>query len=226
MWRTLAALVGLVSFAILFAEFSAIGLFLARGQVTRETFALALDRITGESSLAKGAAAPRTTAEPEAAPSAEEIREAEIRNALDLKTQAEELRLLRELLAAEAERLDKGRAALDAERNAFEKRLAEIRSVATGAATEQAQAILKALPASEAVGYLMAAEEPEALRLLRGLPERTIGKILQEFAAGTDDEQQRGRAMFAALSAGDPERSLTETATGTDAGGDGPSPAP
>jgi flagellar motility protein MotE (MotC chaperone) len=109
-----------------------------------------------------------------------------------------------------------------AQRKAFEDELARIEGEITSAGTEQARGVLLALPPKDAVRQLMHLTLAEDVVLMKGLPEKTVAKILKEFQAtapapATDttaerkeSPAERGRLIFEALSRGEPARTLLE----------------
>lgn len=209
MMRTIGVLVGLASFATLLAEVIAVGILAARGQISASSAATIGTILSGE---APQAVAAEVVAPPPPAPSAEEVETARTLKMLELNARADELRLLKDMISDEADRLRRDRATYEEARKAFEEQLATLGARNTDDATEQTRAVVKAMPPREAVTYLLSLEEKDVLRILKGLPERTVAKILQEFAAGTDEEQQRGRAAFTAISDGMPEAEAIDAA--------------
>lgn len=220
--RTIAALIGLVSFATLLAEGTALAVLAARGQLSAESASVIAAALSGETPQA-AVAEPAPAAPP---PSSEEVETARVLQTIDLNARADELRLLKDLLAAEAEQLGRDRTTFEKARDEFERRVAELGARNVDEATEQTRSIVKAMPSKEAVAYLSSLPEPDVVRVVKGLPERTTAKILQEFAAGTDEERQRGRALFTAISDGLPEIEAIDAAReamdGSPAGGPPP----
>jgi len=205
MWRTLAALIGLFSFATILAEAMALGYLAYDGRLSGEK----VSTILSGQPLADEA----TAAKPEAPqPTAEEIENRRTLQTLELNARADNLQLLKDLLTKEADQLSKDRAAYEKARQEFEAELELVRTRAADEATEQARLVVKSLAPRDAITYLLALDESDALRIVKGLPERTVAKILQEFAAGTDEEQQRGRSLFEAIAAAQPEATLTDAA--------------
>ena len=104
----------------------------------------------------------------------------------------------------------------------FDEELARIDAELTSASAEQSRGILLALPAKEAVRQLMQLDLEADVILLKGMPEKSIAKILKEFSAtaappgtetGADRKEspaERGRRIFEALTRGEPLRSLLE----------------
>ena len=209
MMRTIGALVGLISFATLLAEVIAVGILAARGQISAGSAATIGAVLSGETPQA---VATEVVAPPPPAPSTEEVETARTLKMLELNARADELRLLKDMVFAEADRLRQDRATYEEARKAFEDRLAALGARNTDDATEQTRSVVKAMAPREAVTYLLSLDEKDAVRLLKGLPERTVAKILQEFAAGTDEQQQRGRAAFTAISGGMPEAEAIDAA--------------
>ncbi|OYW12943.1 MAG: hypothetical protein B7Z55_17680, partial [Planctomycetales bacterium 12-60-4] len=71
--------------------------------------------------------------------------------------------------------------------------------------------VLLATPPEDAVKRLMALTLPESVNLLRGLPEKSIAKILLAFQLNPQTIE-RGQELFQALYRGDPDRELIEQA--------------
>lgn len=205
MWRTLAALIGLFSFATILAEAMTVGYLVYEGRLSSDRVGAILSGEPLASEVASAApAAP--------VPTAEEAANKRTLQTLELNARADNLQLLKDLLTKEADKLSKDRAAYEQARQDFEAELELVRTRAADEATEQARLVVKSLAPRDAITYLLALEESDALRIVKGLPERTVAKILQEFAAGTDEEQQRGRSLFEAIAAAQPEASLTDAA--------------
>ena len=205
MWRTLIALIGLFSFATILAEAITIGYLVYEGRLSGDRVSAIL---SGEP-LARDVA---SAALESPRPTAEEAQSQRTLQTLELNARADNLQLLKDLLTKEADKLSKDRSAYEKARDDFETELELVRTRATEEATEQARLVVKSLAPRDAITYLLTLEEPDALRIVKGLPERTVAKILQEFAAGTDEEQQRGRSLFEAIAAAQPETTLTDAA--------------
>ncbi len=205
MLRTLAALIGLASFATVLAASIVIGYLVSEGRFSSQVVSAVMAGKVLATRSDSTAAAP-------VPPTSSETETSRTLQTLELNARADNLRLLKDLLTKEADRLSKDRAAYEQSRKTFEEQLATVRAQAVAEATEQARQVVKALPPKEAIGYLLGLEETGALRIVKGLPERNVAKILQEFAAGTDEEQQRGRSLFEAIAAAQPEAKLTDAA--------------
>ncbi len=205
MWRTLAALIGLFSFATILAQAMALGYLAYEGRLSgdRVSAILSGQPLASEVTVAAPAAPQQT---------AEEAENQRTLRTLELNARADNLQLLKDLLTKEADKLSKDQLAYATARKDFEAELELIRTRATDEATEQARLVVKSLVPRDAITYLLTLDESDALRIVKGLPERTVAKILQEFAAGTDEEQQRGQSLFEAIAAAQPEATLTDAA--------------
>jgi Mg/Co/Ni transporter MgtE len=122
---------------------------------------------------------------------------------------------------AKREELESLQKQIRARRKEFEDELARIEAEITSTSTEQARGVLLALPPKDAVQQLLQLSLDQDVVLLKGMPEKTIAKILKEFqtttatlaeASGDRKEAppERGRKIFEALSRGEPSRSLVE----------------
>src|SRR5687768_11656952 len=138
--RTIAALIGLVSFATLLAEGTALAVLAARGQLSAESVSAVAAALSGQTPQVATA---EPAAAPPAPPSSEEVETARTLKTLELGMRADELRLLKDLLAAEAGQLGRDRAAYEKARDAFEERIAELGARSADEATEQTRSIVK-----------------------------------------------------------------------------------
>lgn len=157
-------------------------------------------------------------------PSAQQAAQTRTVRILNLEKRESELITLKELADTKREDLQTQQNQFRVQRKAFEDDLARIEGSITSAGTEQARGILLALPPRDAVRQLMQLSLAEDVVLLKGMPEKTVAKILKEFGAtvatatvtsenGTERKEtplERGRLIFESLSRGEPARSLLE----------------
>jgi hypothetical protein len=141
---------------------------------------------------------------------------------LNLDKRESELVTLKEMADGKREDLETQQQQFHAQRKAFEDDLARIEAEVTSAGTEQARGVLLALPPKDAVRQLMHLTLAENVVLMKGLPEKTVAKILKEFQATSptpaadltadrkESPAERGRLIFEALSRGEPARTLLE----------------
>lgn len=203
MIRLLMVLIGVVSAVIVMAELLAVGLLWSRGSLDKHTMR-DLRRALAPAA-AKATADAETPAESATTPaiSAQEIRDARVKRVLDLDARENELQLLKRLTTDLANQLISERQAFDELKKSFRKELSEQAEKAASDATEQSRAILLASPPEEAVQRLMGLTLEEDVDLMRGLPEKSIARLLGAFQRDVK-AAERGQQIFEALYHGDP----------------------
>jgi len=152
--------------------------------------------------------------------SAQQLAQARAVKTLNFDKRESELVTLKEMADGKREDLEEQQKRFRAQRQAFEDELAKIEASLAAASTEQARGVLLALAPKDAVRQLMQLTLEENVIILKGMPEKTVAKILKEFQAtapppGADLDRKetpagRGRRIFEALSRGEPTRSLLE----------------
>ena len=101
------------------------------------------------------------------------------------------------------------RQAFDQLKTEFRAQLESSQEQSRSEASEQVRTILLATPPEEAVQRLMPFPLENAVDLLRGLPEKTIARILQAFQLDPKTAT-RGQELFEALYRGEPNRTLIQ----------------
>ncbi len=206
MLRALLYMVGIFSTVLVLAEVSAVGMLWSRGHLTPQSLreirlALSGQSVTEDES---GEEVTDTVQTSEA-----EVRELRIRRALELDSRENELSLLKRMTTETANRLISDRQSFDQLKDEFRAELSTLLEQTTAAATEQTRTVLLASPPDEAVKRLMGLTKDEGVNLLRGLPEKSIARILLAFQ---QDPQAvtRGQELFESLYRGDPNRKLID----------------
>lgn len=143
--------------------------------------------------------------------SGEVLRERAMR-VLDLTTQADEVALLKELVNTRADRLLEEQQAFETRKQVFEDELTALNERMAAEATEQTRGILLALQPQDAVEYLMTLSLEENIVILQGLQERRLAKIKEQFLGEPAEKRERGQKIFAAMSRGEPTKTLIDTA--------------
>lgn len=206
MIRALLAIVGIFSTVALLAEFAVVGWLWTQGTLTPSTLQEVRLALSGQPSA-------EPELEPENAqtsqPSQSEIHEARVIRILDLESRENELSLLKRLTSESANQLISDRRSFDELKAQFRSELEGLRQQTEDAATEQTRAILLATPPEDAVKRLMGLTTAEGVGLLRGLPEKSIAKILLAFQTDLQTAP-RGQELFEALYHGEPTRSVIE----------------
>lgn len=203
MVRLLMVLVGVISAVVVMAELLAGALLWSRGAFDRNT--MREIRRALSPAVAKVTAETDTAAESAASPSisAQEIRDARVKRVLDLDARENELQLLKRLTTDLANQLISERQAFDELKKTFRKELGDQAEKASSDATEQSRSILLASPPEEAVQRLMGLTLEEDVDLMRGLPEKSIARLLGAFQRD-DKAADRGQKIFEALYHGEP----------------------
>jgi flagellar motility protein MotE (MotC chaperone) len=152
-------------------------------------------------------------------PSVQEVARSRAVKILDLDKRESEIGTLSSMATSRREELETHQSQFRAQRDAFAKELQELNDSITSAAAEQARGVLVALPPKEAVDQLMRLSLEQDVVLMKGMSDKTVAKILKEFAnttptigpgAPAETPAQRGRKIFEALSRGEPARSFVE----------------
>ncbi len=205
MIRLLGLLIAVLSTTILLAEAVVVGYLWSQGQFSGEKLAGYRQVFSGETDSEQ---TKKDKESASSAPSQQEMQMARIMRVLDLESQAKELELLKTMTLSTEKRLISERQTFDEIKAAFREELAELSQRHQQEAVEQARAVLMAAATEFAVERLMSLPLPESVDLVRGMPEKSIAKILQGFAepAMTPERAQRGQQIFEALSRGEPVR--------------------
>lgn len=119
---------------------------------------------------------------------------------LDLDHRNRELDGRTDFVSDLLEKVRAERAALDKLRAEFEQRLQQIEQSETDEGTEKVRSILAKVKPSQAKEILMKRDVGEAVRLLSGMPERTVAKLLKEFK--TEEEMARAEEILRLLDEG------------------------
>ena len=141
-------------------------------------------------------------------PSIEDVAEDRTMRILELSTREEELALLKSNVNRKRKELIADQDGFKKQKEGFEKDLKELDKAASSEATEQTRGILLALQPADAIDILMGLTIKENVVLLKGMPEKSTAKILQQFLIGDDDEKKRGQEVFKEISKGTPSKML------------------
>lgn len=155
-------------------------------------------------------------------PVVDDVMQKRIMRLFDLARREDELQILKNLVAEQAKRVTTLQDQLEKKQQDFEKRLTELREQNEQAAIQQARTVLQAMQPAEASEQLMGLSPEQSLTVLRGMPEKSIARILKELTRNADKKvSERGQKLFEALTEGEPERTLIRSA-GSDGAGEAP----
>jgi len=208
MIRTLSLIFACVCVTVVLVESAAVFVFWQRGWLSghywREVRMVFENRQIEDD-------APVRERKAEAQVSQEDVLKTRALKVLDLEKREGDLEVLRQNVLARAEQLVQDEALLKTKQDAFQAEMERLRKQMGDAATEQARQVLLALPPPEAALKLTQIQEDEAIRLLKGLPEKSIAKILKEFT-GSPEQIERSKRLFEALVKGEPEVTTIDAA--------------
>jgi Mg/Co/Ni transporter MgtE len=134
-----------------------------------------------------------------------------------------ELAIFKQMMTEGTARLSAQREAFEQRKRAFDQELKQLEETLNSEATSLARGVLLALSPKDAVDKLMTLRVEEGVVLLKGMPEKSIAKILKEFKE-TPDQIERGKSIFEALNKGEPLRPLLDR-TKSDLNAGAPAPA-
>lgn len=147
-------------------------------------------------------------------PSVDDILRHRSLRVLELDAREGELALMKTMITQKADELISEQQAFEERKLEFDDELESLNEQMISQATEQARGILLAMTPPDAVDHLMQLQLQESVVLLKGMPEKDIAEILQEFLGGSADKDRidRGREIFEAITRGEPTSSLLEAA--------------
>ncbi|GAB4135755.1 MAG: hypothetical protein Tsb009_02370 [Planctomycetaceae bacterium] len=136
-----------------------------------------------------------------------------------LQERASELNMLKAMVTEKADGLTASREAFEKERQQFLKQLNTISANLVNESAEQTRGILLKMAPEDAVTTLMKLSLDENVVILKGMQDKTVATILQQFLASGDPKQvERGQKIFEAISKGQPSRKVINQALGQPAG--------
>ena len=172
----------------------------SRGQLSSDTLNEIHVALAGEGQFADEAGEEADHIQP----SNEDIMNERTFRIIGLSSREEELDTLKSMVDASADDLSVQQEQFKNQQEEFEQRLADLNDSITSESADQGRGILLAMSPADAVAHLMQSETENNIVLLKGMSEKAIAKILQQFVKGDNDQQKRGREIFEAISRGEP----------------------
>ena len=136
--------------------------------------------------------------------SIEELMRERVIRTFNLEDREREVDRFAQMIVERRDALLREKQMLEAGKTLFAEELKQLKDREVSEATQLAQGVLLALPPGEAVQELMQLPLDQNVTLLKGMPVKSIGKILKEFNQGDDEQKKRGVEIFEALAHGDP----------------------
>jgi hypothetical protein len=218
--KSLALILACFCIAVVVSGVFGLGLLWYRGNLTAHNLRDLRDVLTG------GVAnADRDLDDEKSAPQAslEEVVAARARMSVEYNAKEAELAIFKQMMTEGTARLSAQREAFEQRKRAFDQELKQLEETLNSEATSLARGVLLALSPKDAVDKLMTLRVEEGVVLLKGMPEKSIAKILKEFKE-TPDQIERGKSIFEALNKGEPLRPLLDR-TKSDLNAGAPAPA-
>lgn len=213
MIRKLATIAAVVCVATVCTALFAVALLWYRGQLTADAISMIAAILRGEDLESMTGADDAEGIDP----SANDVTRLRIGRILSIENREKEVDQLLGMVNERADILEASQKAFAARTKAFDDRLNDLETRWLSEATEQARAVLAAQQPAAAVANLSILDLEESVLLVRGLPEKTIARILQQFAqSNVEEEIKRGREIFEAITRGEPRRSLLEETAAAD----------
>jgi len=208
--RSLLTVLCVFSVATLLSEGLGVAFLWYRGQLTGETLKEIRLVLSGEDQSAFGDVDELENDQPSVD---DVVRDRSLR-ILGLISRENELSILRTMVDAKATSLSKQQEEFDRKAEEFDKRLEQLNADINSKAAKSSRGILLALPAADAVGNLMTLELPQNIVLLKGMPDKSVAKILREFFRVDETKYpgaaKRGYEIFKGISDGEPLKKLID----------------
>lgn len=206
MTRSIAIIISVFCVATIISELLGIGFLLYRGHLNSDSMKDIHMIVTGQSLDDM-----ELIEEELALPSRDEITLKREMRILELASREDEIDMLKSSITQSSDFLKKERLTFEEAKKEFEEELKLLKKQSQSAATKKTQSVLVALPASDAVQYLMELSIEENIVILKGMDGKFIAKILKEFLAAPDPQViKRGKGIFEEISQDEPFRSLSK----------------
>lgn len=205
MKRTFMLTIGVTSTVILFAQIGLGAYFALTGVLTAETL-WDLQAVFDGSDVQSDNQQGISSTEPEF--SVEELMQERVMRIFDLEDREREIERLSQLVITRRNAVLSEQKELLTRKSEFTTDLQNAKQREESEATLLAQGVLLSLPPSDAARELSQLPLDQNLLILKGMPVKSIAKILKEFHEGDDQLRKRGGEIFEALADGDPNVQL------------------
>lgn len=190
-------------------ELVALGVLAVQGKLNRKTIGEVQAVLDGE----YREPAIEAEAEVRVPRSQSEIDRERIDRSYRLDNRRTEIEKISDLLLKRGDKLQTDQLAIQAMRENFNSQLDALKKSLAAESIETARGILIKMTSDDAVSSLMPSPLQHNIQLLKGMQEKKIAEILQQFMKSQDPKiVKRGQDIFQAISVGEPEKTLVETA--------------
>ena len=210
MMRSAVVVLCIVCVGTLLSQAIGLGFLWYRGQLTAETLQDIRGILAGQDLDDIGLDEENKTV----APSSADIARDRSMRILELAARESELNTNKTMIDEKTVKLVDTQNAFEKQRKKFYEDLEMLKAENTDEAVEQAREILEKSTTAEAVKDLMVLTSEESIVRLRGMPAKTIAKILQSFDPADQEQLRRARKIFRVITHGEPKRQLIDAAGG------------
>ncbi|MFQ5732564.1 MAG: hypothetical protein ACE5KM_11510 [Planctomycetaceae bacterium] len=192
--------------ATLLTEALGVAYLAVSGRLTSQTVRDLSDVLAGRDIRGSGVQEEQKDATPD---STDDVMESRIVRVWKIDRRERERKIIRDMVDRRAEQLTNEQKKFAADKAAFFSQLKQTSDELNAESAEQARGILLKLAPADAVSNLMALDLDRDVMLIKGLDERAIAALLQEFMASPEKKTvERGRKIFEAISEGQPKRKI------------------
>jgi flagellar motility protein MotE (MotC chaperone) len=148
-------------------------------------------------------------------PSSDDVMNDRVERVWDLFRRQQELAAIKNTVSTQASKVARSQQEFQKKRESFLAELQTISGELDSSSAEQSRGILTKLPPADAVQNLMALGLDQNVLLLKGMPDQTVATLLEQFRKSTDPKTvERGEKIFAAITQGEPKRTVVTTGAG------------
>ncbi|QDV17011.1 hypothetical protein Pan153_16450 [Gimesia panareensis] len=206
MIRSLAVIVSVFCVATIISELLGLGFLWFRGHLNADAVKDIRLIVTGQSLDDV-----QLTEDETVLPSRDEVTEKRAMRILELVAREDEIDMLKSSITQSSDSLKQDRLAFEEVKLKFEEELLQLKEQSQSVATKKTQTVLTALPAVDAVQYLMQLSVEENIQLIKGMDGKFIAKLLKEFLVAPDPLIiKRGKEIFKEISQDEPFRSFAD----------------
>ncbi|QDT27442.1 hypothetical protein Enr10x_27590 [Gimesia panareensis] len=206
MIRSLAVIVSVFCVATIISELLGLGFLWFRGHLNADAVKDIRLIVTGQSLDDV-----QLTEDETVLPSRDEVTEKRAMRILELVAREDEIDMLKSSITQSSDSLKQDRLAFEEVKLKFEEELLQLKEQSQSVATKKTQTVLTALPAGDAVQYLMQLSVEENIQLIKGMDGKFIAKLLKEFLVAPDPLViKRGKEIFKEISQDEPFRSFAD----------------
>ncbi len=211
MIRLVSTILCVCCVAIVLSEALGLALLWYRGKLTAGTIHDIRLVLAGQKLDESSATEPDAETIP---PSNEDVLKERTDRTFGLSNREEQLEALRAMIDGHRKSLLEDQRKFEESKKNFQSRLEQYKADITNESVSRAQAILLAMPETDAVDHLMELDLVDAISLFSEMPEKKAAKLLEQFFVEghpkANERKARGHEILRAISQGQPLKTLVE----------------